>query len=301
MGRYIERVENLARLIAVTENFSETTAGESDWSPLLKVHRDTEAFRESGKSETPLNIARHYLIDADNPHSIKNALRMTRKNARSMRHIISTEIWRQLNMFHKDVEALNDRAITLRKLDSLCQTIRYSCHTHFGLVDGTWYRDEAWLFNQLGVALERADQTTRLLDIKYFQLENADTGEIEQPDTVWWNTLLRSASGYHAFRRRHSVDLDPADAARFLLFDRGFPRSVYVASSHALAILEMLEESFGLENGEAISDARMELNSVLGEPPRPLEGAALHKYLDSIQLALIALSNGIIERYFNPD
>lgn len=300
MGRYFERVENLARLISVTESFSETASGESTWSPLLEVHEDEAIFRETGKTDTPLNIARFYIIDRDNPNSIANSLKMARENARSIRHILSTEVWRQLNIFHKQIDTLNDRSITLRKLDELCQTIRYSCYTHFGLVEGTWYRDEAWLFNQLGGALERADQTTRLLDMKYFQLQNQDTGEIEAPDAVWWNTLLRSASGYHAFRRSHSTDVDQSDAARFLLFDSEFPRSVFVSCSYALRILDSLEE-FGLENGAEITEARKQLTAVLKTPPEHLEDKTLHRYLDQIQVALNRLSKGIGERYFNPD
>jgi len=297
MGRHVERAENLSRLIAVADSFYDGVDAEDDWTPLLQAHYDREAFAETGKRPTGINVARYYLLDAGNSNSIPASLGMARENARSLRHLISTEVWRQLNIFHSEVDALTAQKVTSRRLHEVCQQIRYSCHTHFGLIDGTCYRDEAWLFNQLGVSLERADQTTRLLDINYFRLKEMDSGDGHSLDG--WNMLLRSASGYHAFRRSAHAG-GARGAIDFLLFDESFPRSTYVAASHALAILRSFETNFGLSNGERVDSARHALDEVLSGPDGPLEDEALHAYLDRVQRALIALSDAIGARYFDP-
>lgn len=300
MGRYMVRVESLARLLSVTETFAAGQDSEAAWRPVLEVYSDSDAFAERGLRVTALNVAKFYLADRSNANSIAFSIDRAKENARSLRHLLSTESWRQLSMFHASVMPLTKRRFALSKLSAICEEIRMGCFTHRGLMEATSYRDEVWFFNRLGAALDRADQMTRLIDMKYFQVAPAEDGHPASADVAWWNTLLRSASGYHAFQRGHSFNPDPAEAASFLLFDLRFPRSVRGAAATAFAILEKLENDFHAAPGEQVKKAAKNLAERLEDPPEKLAGRALHRYLDQTQRDIISLANALYGRYFSP-
>jgi uncharacterized alpha-E superfamily protein len=300
MGRYMVRVESLARLLSVTETFAADQETEAAWRPILEVYSDSEAFADRGAPVTALNVAKFYLVDRANPGSIVSSVDLVKANARSLRHLLSTESWRHISMFNASVSALTNRRFALSKLSEICEDIRMACFTHRGLMEATSYRDEVWFFNRLGAALERADQMTRLVDMKYFQVVPDEDGRAATADVAWWNTLLRSASGYHAFQRSHSFNPDPADAAAFLLFDLKFPRSVRGATATAFAILEKLEKDFRAAPGPEVKEAAKTLAERLEGPPERLAGRALHRYLDQTQRDIISLANALHGRYFSP-
>jgi len=288
----------------VTESFA---AGDDDaaaWRSVLDTFEELPAFEKARPKLTGINVARWYFTDRSNPNSILSALAVARENARALRHISPIESWKQINMLYAEVADLKARQVTLPKLSQLCERVRLSCMTHQGLVDGTWYRDEAWLFHRLGSELERADQTTRLLDVKYYQLKSAgadDEDGFVPPDIVWWNSLLRSASSYHAFRRRHSLSAGPTEAAAFLLFDPDCPRSVKLSAIAAADRLRELEDDYGAAPGADLKRASKDLLALL-EPDGPVKpGKSLHAYLDAVQLQLNGFAGALSERYFGPD
>ncbi len=299
MGRYVERAESLCRLLSVTESFAADQESEYAWNPILQVFSDEEAFEERGKPLTALNVAKFYLGDRENFNSVAAAITMVKENARALRHLISTESWRQISIFQDQVSTISKRRFALSKLSEICEEIRLSCLTHRGVIEATWYRDEVWRFNRLGAALERADQMTRLVDMKYFDYDREDDDQVAPPDVAWWNTLLRSASGYHAFQRRHSFNPDPADAARFLLFDGQLPLSVRCAVKSSSYQLEKLESDFNAKPGGNVKESVKALQHRLDNPPERMNGRPLHRYLDQIQRELIALANALNERYFS--
>jgi len=300
MGRYMERAESVARLLMVTESFAADQDSDEAWEPILSVFADRDAFAERGKPLTALNVARFYLVDPSNPNSVIAASKMTKENARSLRHLISTEGWRQVSFFHSGFNALQKRRFALSKLSEICSNIRDGCFTIRGVLDSTCYRDEVWRFNQLGAALERADQATRLIDIKYFRFDRDDDDQAAPPDVAWWNTLLRSASAYHAFQRRHSFNADPADAAKFLLCDPHLPLSVTNAAQMAFYQLERLENDFGAKPDSSVKGAVKALNIRLKTPPTRASGRPLHRYLDQVQKEIITLAISLNDRYFSP-
>lgn len=301
MGRYAERVENLVRILAVTESFAAGQDETAAWSPILKANSDAEAFAATGRALTGRNVARFYLFDRGNANSAASCVHMVKENARSLRHLISTETWRQISLFNDLLAKESARSFSMQRLSDICEEIRIACFTHRGVIEATCYRDEAFLFNRIGAALERADQMTRLIDIKYFREDASEDDDAPPvPDVAWWNTLLRSASGYHAFQRRHSVAAGPMEAAQFLLFDPQFPRSVRGAAEIALTHLQTLQRDFDARPGPAVADAAAEFGATLGAPPAMLGGRSLHRYLDAIQARVIALANRLGERYFYP-
>ena len=292
----------MSRLLSVAEGFASGDDDAAAWRSVLDTFSDLPAFEASGRRLTGLNVARWYFTDASNPNSILSCLRAARENARALRHITPVEAWKQINMLHGHVAGLTARKVTLPRLSGLCETIRLGCLTHQGLVDGAWYRDEAWLFHRLGAELERADQTTRLIDVKYYQLDTAG-GEADYvpPDVVWWNSLLRSASSYHAFRRRHSVTAGPRDAAAFLLYDGDCPRSVRLSAVAAADRLRELEDDYDAAPSDALYAACDALLSSVEPNTRVEPGPGLHKALDKIQLQVIGFADALARRYFVTD
>ena len=285
--------------MAVTESLSAGNEDRESWTSLLQTFSEEDLYNATGRSHTGLLISRWYTIETDNPNSIITALTMARENARALRHIIPTEMWRQINMLHGDVSKLTARKVTLAKLNEICEEIRLGCQAHFGVVESTWYRDEAYLFHRMGCELERADQTTRLMDISNFRLMAMDGEEGKGQIESWWNTLLRLASGYQAFRRTHRISVDPADAAEFLLFNSDFPRSVRLSVLSAFSRLDEMDEDYRAHPGQELSVARTALARRFSERPDHLAGQSLHTYLDDVQRDLNTFSNAIAHRYFD--
>ncbi len=304
LGRYVERADNLARLLAVAEGFATGDDDKAAWRGVLDTFAEGPAFAETGKPLTGLNVARWYFIDKKNPNSIASALAAARENCRALRHITPTETWKQINMLNAFIARLTARQVTLPKLADLCEKVRLGCQAHQGGVDGTWYRDEAWIFHRMGCELERADQTTRLVDVKYYQITTPNKdGELDvtPPDSAWWNSLLRSASSYHAFRRRHPISAGPAEAATFLLFDEDCPRSVRLSVNAAAYRLRELESDYDAAPDDALREVSDRLVTLLAETSRIQPGKPLHRYLDDVQIQLNGFASAVAARYFGPD
>ncbi len=298
----MERVENISRLLSVAEGFASGDDDTAAWRSVLDTFSDGPAFEESGRRLTGLNVARWYFTDGSNPNSVRSSLTMARENARALRHITPVEAWKQINMLYGEVASLKSRQVSLPKLAGLCEKVRLGCLTHQGMVDGSWYRDEAWLFHRLGAELERADQTTRLIDVKYYQLDSAGgEGDYTPPDVIWWNSLLRSASSYHAFRRRHAVAAGPKQAAAFLLYDSDCPRSVRLSALAAADRLRELDVDYDAAPSRELTAASDALLARLKPQSTVEPGPALHTELDKLQLCVINFHEALARRYFSTD
>ena len=194
---------------------------------MLVINADAEAFFKRHSEADSASVLRFYVTDRTNPTSIFFNVHAARENARALRPLISTEMWTQLNMLYNRVLALKPADVAEEKLSTLCDWIKRGCDAHTGITAGTFYRDEGWCFYQLGAAIECADQTTRLLDVKFLNfMAQADQDPGSATDSFYWMALLRSAAGYQAFRRRHPRGMVPEQVAAFLLSDPCFPRSV---------------------------------------------------------------------------
>jgi len=304
MARYIERAENLARLIDVHETFARDSRGTSSWAALIQLNADGGRFTDRhgvGRTDAE-NVLHFYLLDTDNPSSIRSTVRMARENARTLRPLISTEMWVQLNVFYNRMLTLTAADITTPKLSRLCTAIKESCQVHTGIVEGTFYRDQGWYFYQIGRCLERADQTSRLLDIKYHTLLPS-IDDIGSPlDISQWNTLLRSAAGYHAFRRVHARGLNPNDAAGFLIFDEAFPRSICGCINQIADLMTELKSRYALRAGNGAMERLDEIQAILST--RTIErivAKGLHEFLDALQTQLIALTSDLGAAFFGHD
>ncbi len=299
LGRYIERAENLARILDANETFARDQDGAIHWSPIVRLHADDERFHEKYQDTDAESVVRFYVLDQDNPTSIISCVAFARENARALRHLISTEMWMHLNVFYHRLLDVSTTTPMLPRLSRTCGWIKESCQSHMGIVEGTLYRDQAWYFHQIGKLVERADQTTRLLDISYLTPRVIDDERDREVERAQWNAVLRSVAGYHAFRRVHPRGMEPEAVASFLLFDESFPRSVSLCIGQIDSLHLELEETFTLQEGEAVSGELEALGTQLRQTKTTeTSPAELHTHLDIMQQRLIALSDVIAMTYF---
>ena len=205
MSRYIERADNVARFVDVTLNLilDMPFGSIQQWQPLVDTTGDTQDFARRYGTATQQRVIHFLTFDQDNPSSIRSCLRAARENARSVREIISSEMWEQVNQFYLKVNAAATDPRALGDPHQLFASVKMSSHTFAGVTDATMTHNEAWHFLRLGRHLERADKTSRILDVKYFLLlpNAADVGTTY--DDIQWAAVLRSASAFEMYRKRH--------------------------------------------------------------------------------------------------
>ncbi len=299
LARYVERAENLARILDVNETFSRDSRGGQNWRSIIQLNSDEERFFAGGRKISAQSVVEFYVVDAENPTSIVSAIHSARENARTLRPLISTEMWVQLNIFHNHLASIGVADLVPGRLAALFTTIKEACQTHTGITEGTFFRDQGWYFYQLGRYIERADQTTRLLDIKYHLLlpEIADVGS--PTDVSQWNALLRSAAGYHAYRRLHAASTTPARVAGFLLLNQAFPRSVHHCVREVGRLLGDVKSRYSLRGGNDAAEELDRLRAVLGTLTiTVILSEGLHEFLDLIQQQLIAVSRDLSIAFF---
>lgn len=297
MARYLERVENLARLIDVTQTFEGPGRDAGSWSALVAIYADEP--RLEGRTLDAATVKSFYLLERDNPNSVPAALEAARTNARTLRPLISTEMWMQLNMFHRSVGAVRAEDLEGDALSRLCRMIKEGVQAHTGITEGTFARDQAWHFYMIGRMIERADQITRLLDIKYHILVRGSEEERRVVDLTQWNAVLRAAAGYHAFRRVAQAGFEPWDVVSFLLSDTTFARSAALCLHNIGGHLQQLRSRYGLRDTAIPLEQVDELiiavsqGSVFVQP-----GGGLHEMLDLLQSDLNRLGAEIGTAFF---
>ena len=298
LARYVQRAENLARILETNETFARNEHGESDWLPILRLHHDEERFNELYRNLDVRNVVHFYLIDEKNPNSIRCTIRAARENARSIRHLISLETWTQLNVFDNFLRGIKKQNVKLNELSRLCGRIKEGCQLHFGIANGTLFRDQVWSFYRLGSLIELCDQTTRLVDIKYHSLLPLYDDVGTPLDVAQWNALLRSASAYHGYRRVYPYEMTPVKVAGFILLNPRFPRSI----THCVnAIRDSIAELLSNEEVRHVSFAPAALDELIALSsfePRQIIDYGLHEYLDQVQLRLIELVDAIDDTFF---
>ncbi|MBV9735265.1 MAG: alpha-E domain-containing protein [Acidisphaera sp.] len=299
LARYVERVENLARILDVNETFSRDSRGSQNWLSIVQLFSDEKTFSARHAEASAENVLHFYVRDTDNPSSIVSGIAQARENARTLRPLISTEMWVQLNMFHNRLGALGADELSPGRRNRFFGSVKEACQTHTGITEGTLHRDQVWYFYQIGRYVERADQTTRLLDMKYHLLLPRPRDVGSPIDVSQWNALLRSAAGYHAYRRLHSGGITPAQVAGFLLLNRRFPRSVYLCIRQTEMLLAEMKARYALRGGNdaaEVLDGLRALFSTLSITEILKQG--LHEFLDLVQLRLIAVSRHLSIAFF---
>jgi uncharacterized alpha-E superfamily protein len=246
LARYMERIENLARLLDVTKTFAHDDGEGRTWLAILHINGDEPSFFARHRAADAESVAYFYLLDKANPNSVQAAIGSARENARTLRALISTEMWLHINVFRNQITGLNEDDIAPDRLSAVCAMLREGTQAHTGITEGTFYRDQCWHFYMLGRHLERADQTTRLLDTRFHAVVPELAADRAGIDAGHWIALLRAAAGYHAYRREHPHGYRPVEVAGFLLKNGAFPRSVWLNLSQVEWHLAQLRSRYHL-------------------------------------------------------
>jgi len=302
MNRYIERADNVARFITVNIHLMLDLSVESasQWMPLVVTTGNRELFehRYGKNAGTQENVLEFLIFDAQNPDSIASCLRAARENARSVRHSIPSEMWETINRMHLSVRrASTSDAVREAPYDFL-EEIKNSTHLFIGLNESTMSNNEAWHWGRLGRLLERADQTSRIVDVKYyFVLPTIEY--VGMPyDNLHWAALLKSATAFEMYRKRYAR-IAPRWVTEFLLLDRSFPRSVRYCLIKA-------EHSLHAITGTPIGTFRNPAEQRLGRLRSDFDFArideiidfGLHESLDNFQTRLIQVGNTVLDEFF---
>src|SRR5258708_4990271 len=300
MSRYVERAENVARFIEVNlQLMLDAPSGEDQqWEPLVNTTGDGEAFTKRYGEATQQNVIHFLTFDADNPNSILSCVRSARENARTIREIISSEMWLQLNKFYLMVTAATENFSAQANAHEFFIEVKNANHLFNGIATATMTHGEPWHFFQMGRMLERADKTSRILDVKYFILLRSAQDVGTAFDDIQWAAVLRSASAFEMYRKRHGR-ISPKSVVEFLLLDREFPRAIQFS---LLAARDGLHKI----SGTGLGTFRYPPEKLLGQLCSDLSftsideiiNAGLHEYLDDLQTKMNQVSAGIFETFF---
>lgn len=302
MARYVERAENLARFIDVTRNIHiESLAnGLSQWEPLINASGDVEDFAERYGEATEQNVVQFLAFDRDNPNSIISALQAARENARSVRETISSESWEQLNDFYHFVRDSRESQSLQELSGEFFERIKNHSHLFNGVTDSTMSHNEGWHFFNLGRMLERADKTSRILDVKYFTLLPRLDDVGSPVDDLQWSAVLRSVSGFEMYRKRyHGITIERI--VEFLILDREFPRAIQFCLARADASLHAIS---GAPTGSYSNVAEQRLGRVQAglayRDVKSIINEGLHEFVDSLQTDINQIGAGIYETFIDP-
>jgi len=299
MSRYVERAENVARCISVNLNLSLDLPGVAgdQWSPLVVTMGDADTFYESYSTPGRSNVIEFLTFDRSNPNSILSCLTSARENARSVRESISSEMWQHLNAFYLRVRDAR-REEAFRDPHTYFDGITAAGQQFVGVTDVTMTHGEGWHFGQLGRMIERADKTSRILDVKYFILLPHITDVGTTYDNVQWLALLRSASGLEMYRQAFGR-IDPSGVVQFLILDRDFPRAVLHCLTRADKSLHEITGTnvggFSCPPEQLLGMLRSKLAFTTAE--KIIEGG-LHEFVDDLQRRLNEVGGEIAREFF---
>jgi uncharacterized alpha-E superfamily protein len=300
-GRYTERSACLARILEVQTSFSRgKSEDKANWSWIVTLYDDRERFHAKHDRADARNVIEFYLTDRDNPGSIVSSIHASRENARTLRALISTDLWLQVNAFYNRFRSLPASELSEARLAQTCQMVKKEAYAQLGVANATFYRDAAWRFFMFGILIERADQMSRLLDVRFAQLpdqaadENGALG-----DFGFWSVLLRSAASQQAFLRAARGRREPEIVARFLIFDQGLPRSISFCVSELERGINELRRRFdvrGAARPHEKIDILQQTLAEAGQDEKLVE--RLHQFNDLIQRQLADLTNEFARSFF---
>ena len=308
-GRYVERAEDTARMIDVTYHTlleSPPVEAAQSWEQLLDVLHLRHAYGDGPVDGQA--VMRFLVVDVATPGSIASSVTQARANARSVRELISSELWEAVNDLYLRLVARDlDRDLAEHPHD-LFASVRRGSMTIYGVASETMPRDDGWRFMALGRLLERAEMTCRLIDVRYSQLEAmagpsrriAPTGDpaprgADRTDFHHWIAVLKSASAFEAYRRRYRASMDPADVVEFLLLARDLPRSVLfclVAATHQLEALRR-----GVDSSAARRLGRLTASLQYRDVAELFE-VGLHDFLEDAQQQVGHIAEAVAAEFF---
>jgi len=264
MARYTERAENTARMLDVavqTSMLPQSTAdAESSWRAMLSISELEEAFEAKYDVLDARNVLEFMISDTRNASSIVSCLTGARENARAVRGVLTTEVWETHNATWLEMQNRIQKVALDGDPSEFFEWVKYRSHLSRGVTVGTMLTDEAMYFLRLGTFLERADNTARILDIKYHAAEKAARGEVlNQRDFYYWAALLRSVSGFEIYRKVYRDAITPARVAELLMLRADMPRSLLACMEQVVFNLKAVRNDVSVDTERMAGKIHAEL------------------------------------------
>ncbi|MCC5849550.1 MAG: alpha-E domain-containing protein [Verrucomicrobia bacterium] len=304
MSRYMERVENTVRLMDVNWHLmlDLPQVQTNEWESLLHVSGDFDLFKSAYEEVNAENVMRFMTFDLLNPNSMYACLTAARENARAVRDVVTPEMWELINSMYLMVKAYDSNARGFyRNPFEFYREIQDNVLHFYGVQHATTFRGQAWHFNQLGRMLERADKTSRILDVRYFLLLPSLREVGTALEDLQWAAMLRSVSSLEPFVKKYGP-VHARGIIEYLLLDLQNPRSL----RHCLKISDhSLRDISGTASGNHHNDAERRLGQLCADlnylTVDEIIRQGLHECLDDLQIRMNQVHTAISEAYFNPD
>jgi uncharacterized alpha-E superfamily protein len=308
MSRYIERAENTARIVDVNLQLlldfrsldNQRVAGY--WAPIVKSTGDDALFWQLCREANDQTVTDFLTFNPENPNSIISSIAQARENARVVRDQITVEMWEEINRLHLFLRSSRARDVWKRSSYEFFHEVKLSSLYLQGLMEATVPHTEGWNFMQIGKFLERADKTTRILDVRHQNLPAKGLPKLVTPtDAVEWSAVLRSCSAADAYRQFHA-EVEPCRVAEFLLLSEDFPRSVrfsLTAFDTALRRISGVPQRRFSNAAEKLSGrllAEIQFSAI-----DDIFAEGFHDYLDLLQQKFNAIGDAVFAAYiFEP-
>lgn len=300
MSRYTERAENLARLLDVTYQMSlvpKTLAVENqNWGAILALNSLEQSFFERYDEVSAENVLRFMVLDPSNLSSIYSCLRAARENAHAVRGTLTSETWESCNMTWIEVREQQFEPIMAAGIGQFFEWVKLRAAVIRGVTFGTMLQDEALSFIRLGGYIERADNTARILDVKYHVL-NGD-GEEGASDFYQWGALLRSVSAFEVYRKVYRDVITPARVAELLMLRLDMPRSLHACMR---GVTRMLDDIRNAQSSETERLAGLLHSQIHYARIDDILAESLHQYLVDFMDRIYELGNGIRRDFLVPE
>ena len=299
MARFTERAENLARLLDVTHQMSlvpqSVAAANQNWGAILALNSLEHAFARSYDQVTAENVLRFMVCDADNQSSIYSCLRAARENAHAVRGTLTAETWESCNFTWIELREQQFEQILSAGIGEFFEWVKLRSALTRGVTFGTMLQDEALHFIRLGGLIERADNTARILDVKYHVLRT--NGDEDATDFYQWGALLRSLSAFEVYRKVYRDAITPARVAELLMLRPDMPRSLHAC---ATGIIRVLKSITNAQSAETERRAGMLHAHVHFTRIDDVLAQGLHAYLADIMDRIYELGDGISHDFLVP-
>jgi uncharacterized alpha-E superfamily protein len=301
LGRYLERSENYSRFIDVNFNLMADLPPDvkEQWEPLIRATGDYSLYINNYDNFNREDAIYFLAFDENNPNSLVMSVSRARENARVVRENLTKESWEKLNEIYLFVKEGADKQLWKKEdCSQFFKDVKYGIQLLYGIAENSVARTDPWYFIRLGQYLERADKTSRILDVKYHILLPSVEEVGSQLDFLHWTALLKSVSGYNFYRRFYGK-IEPVNIVELLVLNKYFPRSVFFCLTHAENCLRTLsgttEKGYTNTAEKALGalQSRLEYQDV-----NEVISSGLHEYLDALQVKINNISDAIHDNFF---
>lgn len=300
LARYLERAENMARLVEVGYRMGLVPADgsktENDWASTLKSAACEVGYRAKHGTIATRDVINYLVFDAENPSSIRSCLATARRNARAQRTALTRDMWESLNTSWIEFESRKQTDFCSDAIARLLDWVKERGGAYRGALLNTILRNDTFHFSQLGTFLERADNTARILDVKYYVLLPRPEMVGSGVDNVQWGAILRSVSAHRSYRWVYKESLKPWRIADYLILNAEMPRSLRSSYAEIEAALDALTRLYGAEPACAAT-ARETLTRLAPGSIDSIFQSGLHEFLQDIIQRNNRLGSEISEAY----